>query len=384
MISRAVLSGKMHGITMTPGTANPGTGDCAFESVIFNNNERSCFEENFLLPINQYRRIWATDMANRTIDTEWNIYSKKQWHEGWQQMQIPGTYERGIFGDLMIPGIACGARKILLIFNTNFESSHDPLYAVDPRKFNVEPDTDIPIVLAYNQSHYESLIPKSESDIRRTVHLANSYLEGKYTLTRTDFLNLVERNNHVPKIYEDIMQKPLVNLYPSKQTSMLKPCENKSLNSDPQIEIKKHIGKFLRKRDSEKQSNDKEQEIKENDAVKIIEKSKLKEKHIEEEINLEEIDKSFNTMQGIENGPKVPNENKFQTTQLCCRLKNGKQTNIVREDDGKMQCPICNDFLKNIKLHFTRKIECGAQIDLDNFLNIIQEFEQLRKKAKNK
>ena len=28
-------------------------------------------------------------------------------------MIVPGAYERGIFGDLMLPGIACGVRKII-------------------------------------------------------------------------------------------------------------------------------------------------------------------------------------------------------------------------------------------------------------------------------
>ena len=92
--------------------------------------------------------MWSTDMANRTVDTEWNIYSCQEWLNGWEQMMIPGTYERGIFGDLMLPGIACGIRKFLLIFNTNPESAHDPIYVVDPRLFNVQADSSVPIILA--------------------------------------------------------------------------------------------------------------------------------------------------------------------------------------------------------------------------------------------
>ena len=64
-------------------------------------------------------------MAQRTVNTEWNIYSAQEWYQGWEQMQVPGTYERGIFGDIMLPGIACGANKFILIFNTNVDS-HDP------------------------------------------------------------------------------------------------------------------------------------------------------------------------------------------------------------------------------------------------------------------
>ena len=108
MISRAIASGLKHGIKLKHGSSNPGLGDCAFESVIQNNNDRICFSEKYRMSVNYYRQIWATDMANRTANTAWNIYSsQQQWLAGWQQMLVPGTYERGIFGDLMLPGIAC-------------------------------------------------------------------------------------------------------------------------------------------------------------------------------------------------------------------------------------------------------------------------------------
>ena len=140
MISRAIRSAKHHGINLIPGSPNPGLGDCAFEAVIQNNNDRKCYKEKFPLSNNTYRQIWVTDMANRTVDTDWNIHSRQEWMTGWQQMMIPGTYERGIYGDLMLPGIACGVRKLLLIFNTDPQSPHDPIYVVDPRQFNVQTD----------------------------------------------------------------------------------------------------------------------------------------------------------------------------------------------------------------------------------------------------
>ena len=49
MISRAIMSARNHGIALKPGSPNPGTGDCAFESVIQNNNDKSCFSEFFLM-----------------------------------------------------------------------------------------------------------------------------------------------------------------------------------------------------------------------------------------------------------------------------------------------------------------------------------------------
>ena len=102
-------------------------------------------------------------------------------------MLVPGIYERGIFGDLMLPGIACGVRKILLIFNTNPQSPHDPIYVVDPRQFNMEADSAVPIILAYNQSHYESLHPCSDADIQATADLVVEYLDNRYRYSKKDF-----------------------------------------------------------------------------------------------------------------------------------------------------------------------------------------------------
>ena len=125
-------------------------------------------------------------MANRTVDGPWNIYSPKQWMAGWREMLTPGTYERGIFGDLMLPGIACGVRKYLLIFNTNVDTPHDPIYVVDPNKFGVNTDNEVPVVLSYNLSHYESIHPLTHIDRGKTIQLVQEYLEGRYRFGRQD------------------------------------------------------------------------------------------------------------------------------------------------------------------------------------------------------
>ena len=125
-------------------------------------------------------------MANRTIDSPYNTMGPQEWLNQWSQMLVPGTYERGIFGDLMLPGIACGIRKVLLMFNTNLNTPHDPIYVVNPRDFNIQPDTEIPIVLAYNMSHYESMEPCSDLDIVATINLVREYQEGRYRYGKKD------------------------------------------------------------------------------------------------------------------------------------------------------------------------------------------------------
>ena len=78
MMTRAINSARCHGMNLIPGSPTPGLGDCAFEAAINNNNERNCFKEKFPLSISSYRQIWVTDMANRTANSEWNIYSTEE------------------------------------------------------------------------------------------------------------------------------------------------------------------------------------------------------------------------------------------------------------------------------------------------------------------
>ena len=73
MMTRAICSAKHHEINLKPGSPTPGLGDCAFEAAIQNVNERNCYRKKFPLPITSYRQYFVTDMANRTVNTEWNI-----------------------------------------------------------------------------------------------------------------------------------------------------------------------------------------------------------------------------------------------------------------------------------------------------------------------
>ena len=206
MISRTIQSALKHGINLRPGSSNPGTGDCAFEAVIQNVNDRPHFTEKFPMSINWYRRTWTTDMANRTIYTHFNTLTNKEWLDGWKDMQTPGTYERGIFGDLMLPGIACGIRKYLLIFNTNINTPHDPIYIIDPSMFNVSPDNEVPVVLCYNMTHYESMEPCTEIDVKMTTDLVQQYLLGRYRYTKQDIPYLISSQEvrREDKLYIDI------------------------------------------------------------------------------------------------------------------------------------------------------------------------------------
>ena len=74
MFQRAIASAQKHKIKLEPGRENHGGGNCSYESVIFNVNDRSCFKEKFPMSPDVYRRVWNTDMMNKILDKRvpWN------------------------------------------------------------------------------------------------------------------------------------------------------------------------------------------------------------------------------------------------------------------------------------------------------------------------
>ena len=83
IVRRAIVSAARHGIDLVPGRPNPATGNCAFEATIFNINDRQCFNEKLTMSADFYRRIWCTDMKNRSFDSSFNPrLSRLAWNEG--------------------------------------------------------------------------------------------------------------------------------------------------------------------------------------------------------------------------------------------------------------------------------------------------------------
>ena len=238
---------------------------CAFESVILNINDRQCFSESLPFSSDHYRRIWMTDFKNRTAnDKTLNIYSPRQWEDGWNEMMESGVYERGFFGDLMIFGIACGVRKIILIFNTSLDSPHDPIYVCDPRKFGIEPNTSVPVLLAYDLSHYESLHPLTTEDTKKTCDLVDQYISGSYPFGRNDFEFLLntdepderERISEIPEdISETQKERPNDPKLLKEQKSLPEHLRGKRLK-DMDAEERKEYNNFMKKKSKQKERLD--------------------------------------------------------------------------------------------------------------------------------
>ena len=201
IFKRAILSAKKHGINLKPGRENQGYGNCSYEATIFNINDRTCFAEKLPMSPDYYRRIWNTDMMNKIMDeanNDWNPgLTNAQLKEGFEEVMESGVYERPFFGDMMIAGIACGMKKRILIFNTNEKTTHDPISVVDPSHYGGMIDTDIPVVVAYDIVHFESLHPVDRKDIDETIRLVKSYIAQpsrygvEYGFTRSDIKDLI-------------------------------------------------------------------------------------------------------------------------------------------------------------------------------------------------
>ena len=356
MLTRAIASGRKHGIKLTPGRPNPANGDCAFEAAVFNVNDRSSFSVKYPMSIDYYRRIWSTDMANRTVDTAYNILgSKTAWYKAWKDMQEPGRYEQDIFGDLMLPGIACGLRKMILIFNTNINSPHGPIYIIDPSIFNVMPDTAIPIVLAYNLYHYESLHPCTSEDVQLTVNLVKEYQEGRYRFSREDFQFLLNTSVEIPTQNIPNITHPTNIAYEKRKndikevTTMVRAGKCKSNDRDF---LDKHTEKLCKEGPNRNSLIHKERQ--QNTVSKVI----------------IQVDKETKMMR--------------QNTDLIYSLKKNDEKYSIREENGKMECPFCHNFVKNISIHFTRSANCGSQIRMNEFMETFKLYKKEKEKLDNR
>ena len=168
MIRHGIESARKHGIRLVAGVRNNADGNCTFEAVLNNINFRNCFAQKFDLHPNIYRQRWISQLE---IDAENHpvlgaLFSSEEKKQNWNRLKSPFVYEVPYFGDYVIHGIAKGCKKNILIFNTNPHAS-ESIHVIKASEFNGQVDTEIPVVLCYNQSHYESLHPFSREDIEK-------------------------------------------------------------------------------------------------------------------------------------------------------------------------------------------------------------------------
>ena len=145
------------GFCIQPGTKNPAKGNCLFESAIFNINDRPelALFGQIKDTIQECRSLWVTQFQTQIpiYRPAYDVYTMEQW----DGIKKDGAWE-GDLGDLMPYCIAFATKKRILIIHT-YDEAVVPLSIVEPEQFGQDRDCDMPICLAYNKSHYESVHP---------------------------------------------------------------------------------------------------------------------------------------------------------------------------------------------------------------------------------
>ena len=112
--------------------------------------------------------------------------SKREFSKKWNVLKQPKQYEYEL-ADYMIHAIAHCTQKDILIFNTKPEGTYDPIFVIKASKPGGRPaNTDIPVLLAYNDVHFEGLFPDTRADEIKTIELKKSYLANTYTFKKRD------------------------------------------------------------------------------------------------------------------------------------------------------------------------------------------------------
>ena len=192
LLTNAIENGKKHGINLVPGVPNEADGNCVFDAVINNINHRSCFEEKFNLSSCTYRQIWVSELEMESANYPHlgAGYTEEEKRENWNHLKQSGIYEVDFFGDMVIHAIAKGCHKNILIFNTSLDASY-PVYLIQAKEFGGFVDTDIPVILGYNQYHYESLHPISDEDVAQTKQLVTKMVANEYQFEKKDILYFI-------------------------------------------------------------------------------------------------------------------------------------------------------------------------------------------------
>ena len=252
IIVRAIANAKSNGIDVHVGVRNLANGNCAFESVLDSINTRESFGERFNGDPDFWRNIWMTEVEKFGFN-RWNGgLSEAQWRTEWDSLRMSRIYECQL-GDLILPGIAHCTRKDILIFNTS-PLAHHPVYVVEAsRLLDQRANTEIPICLAYDQAHYEMLVPNTEKDVIETIRLKKEILEGNYSMTMKDLSETLDNEQYYSKS-ENITYAEVLKSSSQKNTRKRKLTNQKQL---PHLE---HEEKVAEKHDEINVSNWKKME----------------------------------------------------------------------------------------------------------------------------
>ena len=95
------------------------------------------------------------------------IITDDEWKIRWGTLKKDGQYDIQYFGDFMMLGFMHCVKKDTLVFDVSEHPQHGPVTILRASSLNGHKDTDILLMRVYTSSHYESLIPASDIDIKK-------------------------------------------------------------------------------------------------------------------------------------------------------------------------------------------------------------------------
>ena len=200
MVHVAIENARFHGINLHRGVENLADGDCIIEAIKDNISTRHSFHEYFEETAAFYRKQWLNEAEDLVL--RYSGIPEKKFRTEWNVLKQPKTYEFEL-GDYVLAAIAHCVKKDILIFNTTTTGPFDPILVIEAAKLgNRKADTEIPVLLAYNQVHFEGLVPNSKFDEEKTVSLKKLYLSGEYKFQKTD----IPIFSNLPQCYADAVK----------------------------------------------------------------------------------------------------------------------------------------------------------------------------------
>ena len=218
MVKMAIDIGSEHEVNLVAGgktMPNKANGNCLYESIIDNiNSRRKYFSEDLRDTPENYRKYWLQEGEMKIREGKVfypNIYSDEQWDSAWETLQTTNQYDIEYFGEMAILSCAHSLRKDILIINTPWKmrnaSAHGPINVVSSNTIvptNTR-STEIPLVLAYDGTHFESLIPDTEEAVQKTVQLVKDF--------KTDAYKIPESLKHLFNFNKRLTQKNINAVY---------------------------------------------------------------------------------------------------------------------------------------------------------------------------
>ena len=201
-IAVQIAAHPAHGFNVKHGIANLGDGNCAPEAANDNNNHREELAKF-------HNKIFETPQELREAVVENIIKNEKAIAftgyddnatlvEDLKKLKQSGEWGCTV-ADLMMPGIAFTLEKNILVVNTKpNQSSQEPITLIRPETFGGHSNTDIPLILAYNGSHYEGLIPEVNEDIDRSAELVRKIKNNAYAVKVSDIPCLLSQLSLLP------------------------------------------------------------------------------------------------------------------------------------------------------------------------------------------